>query len=380
MKYFAAGGDISTPMTAITPITNLLDFPDDLTNADWLVSAPNADKSVQYEVTWNVSGNNGRINDYWFTASENDMLLFVFRGNYASEADEALTYHSLLSLRYFNKADDFINEVYKETNNAIRSTIKAESGIYRNYCNLFTAAQDGANVMFDIYDHPHNSDGLVFNYEAFGLYIITGLTGWVQDANFPQIRFNLDKRITWWGDSISDKQVYYLKDWLNVVHAHDEAVGGETSAEILARLVVGGEKLDHPTIIMAGHNTIATDDASATQIKSDIAAMTAILDDHGTDYRVCTLVANKSWTNPSAGYTTLTAANAWINSTYGTKAVDVYAYLRTKGDGGVDDNADIASGIMPRSLNLDAIHLNGRGTDFMRDIIFASVDTKGWHG
>lgn len=372
-------GGIAAEIDLGSELTNLIPSPQnaDLTNVQWVkVGSPTVTTT---QLTW-VDTNGERCREQFFTAPAGNHLLFVCRVKAVDKHDDPATstYYVHLAVRYWD-ADSGSNQTEIRYLTTTEAMSIRDDGVYRNYNQQYLAATSAAEIMFDLFGQSSNKPNTTYDYEYFGLYDIEGLTGIWHDPLNTSIRFDLDKRVTWWSDSVAAKQIYPLADLLNVVHNNDGAVGGETSSEILTRFLAAPETHDTPTLIMSGHNSVVADDANGTQIKSDITTMTDDLDVLGTDYRVLTLIANSGWTNPSGAYTTLIAVNSWINTTYGSKAVDIYAHLRTKGDGSANDIADVAAGVMPRSLQADTIHLNRRGKDFMLDYINGSVGSN-WRG
>jgi len=370
-------GASETPFPGSVALTNLITHSkSDLTG--WITSGTPTVTTSQ--ITWTAGDGTDRVRNGFYTITAGRRMLAVLRGRAGNLNDNAGAYFTRTSIRYF---DGGLGAWQPELGTGITdSGVEVpfrNDGVYRNYFLKYTAGSTGATYLFDLYDNAANSAGRIIQYNYVGLYDIQGLTGWRHDPVNGQIRFNLDKQFSWWGDSTSQYEACYLASWLNIVNYNDKGVGGNSAAQIRARFEAAPETWGHPCIIWSGHNSIGA--VSPAAIQADIQAITDILDARGTDYRVLTLIANKLWVTPTTQeYIDREAVNAWILSTYGTKAVDIYAYLRTKGDGGANDNADIAAGILPRSLQADDIHLNGRGKDFVRDKVFESVDVKGWHG
>lgn len=70
--------------------------------------------------------------------------------------------------------------------------------------------------------------------------------------------------------------------------------------------------------------------------------------------------------------------NARLAATYGTRFANVLAELQSHGNGGTDDNADIAAGIVPRSLRSDGVHLNDAGYAYVAAFMVAKQAAAGW--
>lgn len=118
--------------------------------------------------------------------------------------------------------------------------------------------------------------------------------------------------------------------------------------------------------------------AEVARVESDIQAVMAQFKAPSPRVLVLTCIPNEAWTTGTVGFNALSTINAWILQTYPDSSVDVYSYLRTKGDGGANDNADISAGIIPRSLRVDAIHLNSAGYGHVATCVAAAVTVRNW--
>lgn len=125
-----------------------------------------------------------------------------------------------------------------------------------------------------------------------------------------------------------------------------------------------GTLRDHTAWIWVGRNNFA----NPAQVKSDIAAMVAWLG-HGR-YRVGSVLPSASDTVSGIG--TINTLNADLAAIYGTRYVNILGALRAAGNGGAEDNADIAAGYVPRSLRSDAVHLNNAGYAVVATVMAAS--------
>lgn len=104
--------------------------------------------------------------------------------------------------------------------------------------------------------------------------------------------------------------------------------------------------------LWAGNNGVS-DSGTATTALGFIAAMAAYL----PHKRYLVLGALPRATNPAA----IAAFNAQLANVYGSRFVDLLPLLQAAGDGSANDNADIAAGLVPRSLRVDEIHLTNLG-------------------
>ncbi len=96
-------------------------------------------------------------------------------------------------------------------------------------------------------------------------------------------------------------------------------------------------------------------------IEADIAAAVASL---GHDrYLVAPVLT--AGTDSDAALADIAATNARLKATYGDRFVDLLPLLLAAGSGSPDDDADIARGIVPRSLRWDFVHLTRQGNEIV---------------
>ncbi len=90
--------------------------------------------------------------------------------------------------------------------------------------------------------------------------------------------------------------------------------------------------------------------------------------------------AGGTWGIGGARYAKMMELSTWLAATYPDNWLDIYAYLLTQGDGGTNDNADIAAGYVPRSLRASSTdgHLNSSGQTKWAQQIKAAMLSKGW--
>ena len=93
------------------------------------------------------------------------------------------------------------------------------------------------------------------------------------------------------------------------------------------------------------------------KVVADIAAMVASLA-HGR-YLIGALPSGAE--HPEARIANAGSVNRALARTYGERFVDLVAALASGADGSAGGAADVAAGITPRSLRIDALHLNARG-------------------
>ncbi|SHF03130.1 hypothetical protein SAMN02745157_1477 [Kaistia soli DSM 19436] len=134
-------------------------------------------------------------------------------------------------------------------------------------------------------------------------------------------------------------------------------------------------------ITMASVNTInkmGSPAADLAQLKADTRALIAQLKTLSKRFLILTLSVDASWTIGTPEYDTVMAYNAWVLAEYPNNSADLYAFLRTLGDGSANDNADIAAGIIPRSLRVDSVHWNNATTQVGNWIYSSFLAPRGW--
>lgn len=109
-----------------------------------------------------------------------------------------------------------------------------------------------------------------------------------------------------------------------------------------------------------------TDGAAPDHTVVDIAAMVEAIGHER--YLVGAILSGAG--QPDGRIANARAVNATLAETYGERFVDLVAVLAAGADGSADDAADLAAGITPRSLRVDALHLNARGN---------AIAAKAWH-
>lgn len=156
---------------------------------------------------------------------------------------------------------------------------------------------------------------------------------------------------------------------------YNGGVGGETSTQIKTRMLADAAQHNRwINLLWLGRNNFS----DPTTVKADIASCIANLYTGNTRYLVLSVLNSSAEGTGSGNLTTILALNADLATLYGSRYVDVRAYLLTKGDGGPTDNADIANGVIPTSLRSDAIHLNDTGYQHVADCVGAAMTALGY--
>lgn len=115
------------------------------------------------------------------------------------------------------------------------------------------------------------------------------------------------------------------------------------------------------------------------QIKADIAKMVELHSDGRFIISNISGFYGSVWQFGGDKYNDMVDVNAWILATYPDNNIDIYGYLLTQGDGSADDIADVAVGLLPRSLRIeDGGHLNAAGSALWAAKVNEFIATKGW--
>lgn len=81
---------------------------------------------------------------------------------------------------------------------------------------------------------------------------------------------------------------------------------------------------------------------------------------------------------PAANVSARADVGDWILSTYPDNSIDIWAILRTRGDGSAGDASDIAIGGTPRSLRSDTIHLTDAGYTIVANEVYNFLRARSW--
>ena len=181
-----------------------------------------------------------------------------------------------------------------------------------------------------------------------------------------------------WGDSITfgTGSTIYGKGYLNQLSKisgysfFNGGVAGETSTEIKNRFLLDTGKHSYPSIIWVGHNNYS----SPTTVKSDIAAMVSAL---GHQRFIILSILNGEYVPQYAGnadYVTITTLNNDLATLYGSRYIDIRAYLVSQYNPSIpQDVVDFGHDIVPSSLRSDNLHLNDLGYKKVAEKIKLSI-------
>ncbi len=149
---------------------------------------------------------------------------------------------------------------------------------------------------------------------------------------------------------------------------YNGGVGGETSTQIATRMLADTSKYDMPTIIWSGHNNTS----NQAQILSDIASMVSALST--SNYVVLSILNTSIQPSGSGGYTTVASINSALASAYGSRFLDLRAYLVSQYDSNVaQDVTDYGNDVVPTSLRYDTLHLNAAGNAKVAQFINTNI-------
>jgi lysophospholipase L1-like esterase len=158
-----------------------------------------------------------------------------------------------------------------------------------------------------------------------------------------------------WGDSLTAGAASYV-NYYSPYDVVNGGVSGETSTQILARVIALPEAKGYPTIIWAGRNDIGT----PTTVKANIASIIANLTT--TNYVVLSVLNQSTEPSGNATYNTIIQLNLDLAALYGAKYYDLRAYLVSQFDAGTpQDVIDHGNDVVPSTLRSDALHLNVTG-------------------
>lgn len=161
-----------------------------------------------------------------------------------------------------------------------------------------------------------------------------------------------------WGDSLTWGQGAPDATWpndfsfLSGFTIYNGGIPGETSTTVKNRQLAATDKLGYAAVIWVGRNDISiTGPSSVATVKQNVADMVAALGH--TKYVIIGITPK---TDETTGTTNATAINQYNSDqavTYGTRFIDIAAFLKTQGTS--------VNGVLPAAYMSDATHLNAAG-------------------
>lgn len=180
-----------------------------------------------------------------------------------------------------------------------------------------------------------------------------------------------------WGDSMTagnlgDAWPLYLRA-VSGIYAENQGGGGQTSTQIRTRFVAEtSRKREWINVFWMGTN----DNPAVNTWGPTLANTAACIADLEGDERYLVLGVTVADGGLDPAY--VDDLDATLAGLYGDRFVDIRAYLQSYNDGSGNDLADIAAGLVPRSLRSDTIHLNGRGNQLVAKCLDAKLAALGW--
>lgn len=174
---------------------------------------------------------------------------------------------------------------------------------------------------------------------------------------------------------IGDSFIDLSSGWTSLVLQFEKLTGlkslnlgvtGQTTTQIKARFdAVSSALYSQSWVFEGGRNDIDINGAisgTATTIKANIAAMVATLAAVGnTRYLIMGVIPKNAETSLTTGGIFVAQLNTDLAALYPGHFVPMAAAIQAGSDGGANDIADVAAGIMPRSKMFDTIHPNTAG-------------------
>jgi lysophospholipase L1-like esterase len=187
--------------------------------------------------------------------------------------------------------------------------------------------------------------------------------------------------ISGWGDSMTGgpgEPGAYPADLqqLLVRPVHALGVGGQTSVQILARIVADTARRHDVAILWMGRN----DTSVPVQVTTSVAGAVATL---GLEHTVVLSIASGAidgYVNSgSNAYDSLVVLNHRLAAAYPGHFLDMFTILIEAYDPAQpQDVLDHQHGITPTSLRKDGLHLNAAGNIVVANAIAAFLKAKGW--
>ncbi len=314
---------------------NLIEFESDINGAKWALKNNNG-----------TSTREGDILTLVYPTSIFQTVSLVANEKYILTFSGAGADYDIARLRVINSVTrDLITYEYL--------SLRADSYTY----SLSFTAPETALYDIEIISLPDSGD-LIIDWGMMGVFLESELLA----AGATWSDFGV------WADSMGINWPAQLKARFGVPDYIDGAVGGESSSEILAR-ALNADNLGDIVIIWAGNNN-ALDLAT---VSSDIWQIISLIPHD--KFVVLSLHNNAAFDNTTPTYSSVISINDYLSNSFGDKYIDTRSFLISQADvNDVDDIADVSSGIVPRSLRSDGIHLNAAGRNFVADYVMFRIN------
>jgi len=216
---------------------------------------------------------------------------------------------------------------------------------------------------------------------------VSALDGSSANTNAWSIK-TLSKDISSWGDSHTMGNRWDLGIYPRLLAFNtpgrtvfNGGYGGQGGEYILSQMALYPEKYGDISVLWLCNNDIQ-DSGDAAIIQDNIlffieSAVEWVVG-AGGQYVVLTLVPNNVRIIGTFGGDLITSVNNAIIATYPNNHIDIRTELQAYGDGSADDLADIANGLVPRSLRLayDNVHHNHKGNSIVAGIVWDFINTN----
>lgn len=152
---------------------------------------------------------------------------------------------------------------------------------------------------------------------------------------------------------------------------------GQTSGQIRSRFMADPSRRSWINVIWAGHNDWMKQ-GSLQNIQDMVSSLLA----SGNNRFV--VLTNAPWANSQyiggPERAVFEELNSAIVAAFPNRCIDINVALRAAANGSAEDQADLAAGLIPRSLRWtgDTIHLNDQGQDIVAATVKQFVLSKGW--
>jgi hypothetical protein len=232
------------------------------------------------------------------------------------------------------------------------------------------------------------ADRLRVNRRTAAIWLASGLLsgcgggGGGNDAVVPAVTapasFASSANIAVWGDSLTPGFAENLGAAFPNRLVYDGGVGGETSSQIVARVLADRSgRNTWVNIFWMGTNNVG----QPGQIKADIAASVAWLA-AGNDRFLILPVFNDAIFSEYRGtavYAGIMQLDAELAASYPQHYLDVRAYLVSQADPfNPQDVADAQNDLVPSSMRIDDIHLSYKGQELAVQKVRDFINAKGW--
>lgn len=164
-----------------------------------------------------------------------------------------------------------------------------------------------------------------------------------------------------WGDSFTESAYPIDLGQMTLRQVYNGGVSGETSSQILTRILADTEHRSDIQIFWMGRNNFE----DADRVKEDIAEAVA----HARGHFIVLPILNGAYSDEGSGsvkLATILQLNADLKATYPQNFVDIRSLLVGDGD------------VTPANLRSDELHLNADGYYLVALTIEQFIEARGW--